>query len=352
MDNSEIIVQLARRMGSDEDVAALWLEAALDILHQQVIDERFEPAGSPPESITTSDEPLASVKEPLATSKEPPADSDKISAPTEEYIALGDGSPLAVHEEIDDSAYEMQPFPSLSPSLAAGSDASNYTSAPTAHSQIDDSAYNMSPAAAEFDEITAAQATILETDDSVYSEVPEDHTEIGSGAIAAMEIESAPVAEAPEARTPAPPPQLQSLPFTSPSRTILRSGTATTTLSVDVDTINIDNYPFRVGRETRNLSLESIPGLIERRGDAVRTNNDLYVRDMARPLNVSREHFQIEKSEQGGFALVDRGSACGTIVGELMIGGNYIGGRCPLKYGDAITVGTPESSIVFEFVQH
>lgn len=130
---------------------------------------------------------------------------------------------------------------------------------------------------------------------------------------------------------------------------VLLSGTPTTRLSIDRDEIRLDHFPFRVGREARAHLAAATPGTSERREIAGRPNNDLYVKDMGRPLNVSREHFQIEENSDGSYELVDRGSACGTIVGGHIVGGNYAGGRCALEFGDAIIVGTPESAIVFRF---
>ena len=97
--------------------------------------------------------------------------------------------------------------------------------------------------------------------------------------------------------------------------------------------------------------MSKLPGLIERRNTKAEPNNELYVRDMGRHLNVSREHFHIERKEDGGYEVVDRGSACGTRVGGIVIGGEYTGGRCELMDGDAITVGGSDSAIVFEFIQ-
>lgn len=132
---------------------------------------------------------------------------------------------------------------------------------------------------------------------------------------------------------------------------ILRPATATTRLSIDVDDIKMKTFPFRVGREARTHLMAKLPVFGERRNTKVAPNNELYVRDMGRPLNVSREHFAIERHTDGSFELVDRGSACGTIVNGNVIGGEYTGGRCPLFDGDTIVVGTHDSAIAFEFVE-
>jgi hypothetical protein len=90
---------------------------------------------------------------------------------------------------------------------------------------------------------------------------------------------------------------------------------------------------------------------LDRRSLPEQPSNELYVKDFGKVVNVSREHFQIEAKSDGSFELVDRGSACGTIVGNNVVGGNFAGGRCPLAFGDTIIVGTRQSEIVFEFSQ-
>ncbi|MBN2107031.1 MAG: FHA domain-containing protein [Deltaproteobacteria bacterium] len=79
-------------------------------------------------------------------------------------------------------------------------------------------------------------------------------------------------------------------------------------------------------------------------------NNDLYLQDSAEKMHISREHFQIEQRSDGGFELVDRGSACGTRVGKRIISGGGRGGRGELKHGDTIAIGLNASPYVFRFV--
>jgi len=62
---------------------------------------------------------------------------------------------------------------------------------------------------------------------------------------------------------------------------------------------------------------------------------------------VSREHFQIEAQEGRPF-VVDRGSACGTIVEGRVLGGARQGGRAELHDQDVIIVGTSASPFVFK----
>ncbi len=66
-------------------------------------------------------------------------------------------------------------------------------------------------------------------------------------------------------------------------------------------------------------------------------------------LNISREHFQIESTAEG-YLLVDRGSACGTTVGGIHVGGNDSGGSAVLKDGDVIGIGTETTPYLYTFV--
>jgi hypothetical protein len=114
--------------------------------------------------------------------------------------------------------------------------------------------------------------------------------------------------------------------------------------------IAIRQFPFRVGRESRFTYVNGEIRRMERqrRGNQ-EPNNDLYLLDPIQPLHVSREHFQIEHT-RNGYRVVDRGSACGTIVGDVEIGGRDSGGSSPLKDGDTVTVGTSNSPYIYTFV--
>jgi len=109
----------------------------------------------------------------------------------------------------------------------------------------------------------------------------------------------------------------------------------------------ITRFPFRVGRESRGKRELHYPN--SRRFMDSMQNNDLYLVEMKQPLNISREHFQIEQRDDG-FFIVDRGSACGTLVEGIAIGGERKGGRHPLLSGDVIIVGASESRYIFKFI--
>lgn len=115
--------------------------------------------------------------------------------------------------------------------------------------------------------------------------------------------------------------------------------------------IRLHRFPFRVGRESRLVVVDGALQVMERRKQlAGPPNNDLYLPDVGPVINVSREHLQIESLPDGGYTLVDRGSACGTIVGNQAIGGDDAGGRCALLDGNVIVIGTSDSPFAFKFV--
>ncbi|MEI6734467.1 MAG: FHA domain-containing protein, partial [Comamonadaceae bacterium] len=66
-------------------------------------------------------------------------------------------------------------------------------------------------------------------------------------------------------------------------------------------------------------------------------------------LNISREHFQIDNTPDG-YVLVDRGSACGTSVNGVLVGGNDAGGTASLNDGDTIGIGNESTPYLFTFV--
>jgi predicted component of type VI protein secretion system len=111
--------------------------------------------------------------------------------------------------------------------------------------------------------------------------------------------------------------------------------------------LKIPCYPFRVGRESRIPGRSSFTDS-RRRPDST-PNNDLYLIDSGQLLNISREHFQIEK-RNGSYVLVDRNSMCGTLVEGETVGKGRNGGVKQLGHGDVIIVGTSESRQIFKFI--
>jgi hypothetical protein len=111
----------------------------------------------------------------------------------------------------------------------------------------------------------------------------------------------------------------------------------------------IERFPFRVGRESRLGDPGHWVAADRRGGESVTQLNDLYVLDCGgEVIQVSREHFQIE--QQGDeYRLVDRASACGTIVEGRTVGGDRSGGSVALHDHDVIIVGGEDSPFVFKF---
>ena len=86
--------------------------------------------------------------------------------------------------------------------------------------------------------------------------------------------------------------------------------------------VRIKQFPFKVGRESRSNPLARIKTEVERRLGGAPQLNDLYLIEPAstRLLHISREHFLIDRIGDR-FVLVDRESACGTIVAGFVVGG-------------------------------
>ena len=114
------------------------------------------------------------------------------------------------------------------------------------------------------------------------------------------------------------------------------------------DGLAIPRLPFRVGRESRR-PLTKLAMSIERRLGTTPTLNDLYITEQGNRIQVSRIHFLIDATDEG-FFLLDRGSACGTIVNDMVVGGDRTGGRVRLFNDDVITVGSASSPFVFQFM--
>jgi hypothetical protein len=116
------------------------------------------------------------------------------------------------------------------------------------------------------------------------------------------------------------------------------------------DLVPIHHFPFKIGRESRIGGIEGEFEILERRKSSYTpSSNDLYLADDSELLNVSRQHLTIDESGSG-FIVIDRGSACGTIVQGKSIGGKDRGGNCPLKDGDLIVIGIEGSPYQYQFI--
>ena len=117
-------------------------------------------------------------------------------------------------------------------------------------------------------------------------------------------------------------------------------------LALDGADYAIKEFPYRVGRESRKYDTPEKKALFA--GLRLSAKSDLYLVEESELINVSREHFQIDRGE-GGYVLQDRGSTLGTIVEGRTVGGGNAGGRVVLRDGDVIIVGSPTSPYVFKF---
>ena len=131
---------------------------------------------------------------------------------------------------------------------------------------------------------------------------------------------------------------------------LLRPSNDETRRAAQRDVVEMSHFPFRVGRESRVGLVDGQYRSLERRQSDAMPNNDLYLLDRREALNVSREHFLVDRRDDGSFVVVDRGSACGTIVDGQAIGGHDHGGEAPLRDGSTIRVGTEHSPYCFDFV--
>lgn len=111
----------------------------------------------------------------------------------------------------------------------------------------------------------------------------------------------------------------------------------------------IERFPFKVGRESRVGVGSRGVGEDRRDGTTAPQLNDLYILDPGGEIiHVSREHFQIEQYGDD-YVLVDRASACGTLVEGRLVGGDRQGGRVALHDHDVIIAGSEDSPFVFKF---
>jgi hypothetical protein len=114
--------------------------------------------------------------------------------------------------------------------------------------------------------------------------------------------------------------------------------------------VRFTKFPFKVGRESRVPNVPPTKVEKELRLGIAPQLNDVYLLEPPGSdlWHISREHFAIEYADNQ-FSVLDRGSACGTIVAGKQIGGNREGGRTELRTGDEIKVGTDASRYVFRF---
>lgn len=114
--------------------------------------------------------------------------------------------------------------------------------------------------------------------------------------------------------------------------------------------IPIMKFPFRVGRESRVGENER--GLflkLRLKKTESRPNNDLYLIDNGSTLQVSKEHFEIQKTNNF-YLLKDRGSTLGTTINDITYGGNNEETEQVLNDGDIVKIGSKNSLYKFQFL--
>ena len=110
----------------------------------------------------------------------------------------------------------------------------------------------------------------------------------------------------------------------------------------------VSQFPCNVGREHRRPQANDSAGGPPQRDGAAPANDVYLIEDSSGNLHISSAHFAIDRVD-GQFFLIDRGSACGTIVAGRRIGGHRKSGRTDLRDGDEVVVGTSRSRYVFRF---
>jgi pSer/pThr/pTyr-binding forkhead associated (FHA) protein len=130
---------------------------------------------------------------------------------------------------------------------------------------------------------------------------------------------------------------------------VLKALTAEMDLAFRGPILEILEFPFRIGRESRERQpIRPLPpGVVDRRTGASPRNNDLYIIETGSRLFVSRQHLMMEQREHGIY-LVDLFSSCGTIVEGKYLGSDHKGGEIQLEHNDVVIVGTSNSPYVFK----
>ncbi len=113
--------------------------------------------------------------------------------------------------------------------------------------------------------------------------------------------------------------------------------------------LEINCFPFLVGRNERIRVSQGKAYVAERRQLNGSPVNHCYLVENHTPMYISREHFALDCLGDNEFTLIDRNSACGTIVAGVQVGGRDTGGRIDLKSGQTIQIGSSASPYLFRF---
>lgn len=123
---------------------------------------------------------------------------------------------------------------------------------------------------------------------------------------------------------------------------------------LDMQTINklvpMFEFPFKVGRESRMS--ENDRGLFVKLrilNNVSKPNNDIYLVNNTESLEISKEHFQIEKKDDIYF-IKDRNSTLGTKLNDKEIGKDNANNSYILEDKDIIKIGSSDSKYEFQFL--
>ncbi len=116
------------------------------------------------------------------------------------------------------------------------------------------------------------------------------------------------------------------------------------------DLIPMMNFPFKIGRESR-LDTNDNGLFVKLRlvKNNVRPNNDIYLVNDGRDLQISKEHLQIERINSH-YILKDRGSTNGTTINGITYGGEQKVFEEVLNDGDIIIIGNNQSKFKYQFL--
>jgi len=115
------------------------------------------------------------------------------------------------------------------------------------------------------------------------------------------------------------------------------------------DIIEINTDSLRIGRESRLGESERGIFIKLRLMSSGEPNNDIYLLDNNKFLQISKEHFLIEKNENG-YILKDRGSTNGMVINNIHYGGDNQEFTKNLSDEDIIKIGTMDSEYIFQFL--
>lgn len=108
-------------------------------------------------------------------------------------------------------------------------------------------------------------------------------------------------------------------------RVVFRPLTRKTAEVLPEDGLTVTQFPFRIGRASESNEREALD------------LNELWLLDR-KPFTVSRNHLSIDRGEDGGLVVNDRGSHLGAIVNEMHIGGKTALQSAPLVEGENVVI--------------